>query len=78
VLTIRNRADGAEGQIVNLDEGGLQLPLSISQKGSSVTLDSIAVPTTFTLTLNADGSELAGEFRQGPVAIPVTFHRAVR
>jgi hypothetical protein len=78
VLTIANRADGAEGRIVNLDEGGLQLPLKISQSGSSVTLDSIAVPATFAGTLNADGTELAGTFRQGQSAIAVTFHRAVR
>ena len=76
VLTLANRADGRSiGQIVNLDQGGLRVPLAIAHDGASVTLTSIAVPSTFTGALNAAG-DLAGTFSQGSLSIPVTFHRA--
>jgi len=76
VLTLTNRADGRSiGHLVNLDQGGLRLPLAIAQDGDSVTLTSIAVPSTFTGALNAAG-DLAGTFTQGTQSIPVTFHRA--
>jgi hypothetical protein len=76
VLTLGNRNDGRSvGQIVNLDQGGLRLPLAIAQDGASVTLTSTAVASTFTGALNAAG-DLAGTFTQGSLSIPVTFHRA--
>jgi hypothetical protein len=45
VLTISNQPDGtAAGRIVNLDEGGRQVPVAITQKASTVTLDSTFKP----------------------------------
>jgi hypothetical protein len=77
ILTLVNQPDGtAIGHIVNLDQGGLRLPLLVTQKGSSVTLDSTVVPSSFAGTLNPAATELAGTFSQGTLSVPVTFHRA--
>jgi len=76
VLTMSNQPDGtAIGRIVNLDEGGLQIPVAITQKASTVTLDSTVVASGFAGTLNAAGTELAGTFTQGAVVAPLTFRR---
>ncbi|MBI3494158.1 MAG: hypothetical protein HY047_20620 [Acidobacteria bacterium] len=78
VLTMSNQADGtATGRIVNLDQGGLEIPLAIAQKGSSVTLDTSVVPGSFSGALNAEGTELAGTWTQGSIALPLTFKRVV-
>jgi len=77
VLTLTNQPDGtAIGHIVNLDEGGLRLPLVITQKASSVTLDSTVVPSAFSGTLNPAATELAGTFTQGTFNAPLTFRRS--
>jgi hypothetical protein len=79
VLTMSNQPDGtAIGRIVNLDEGGLELPVVITQKASSVTLDSTVVESSFSGTLNEAGTELAGTFTQGPFVAPLTFRRAAK
>jgi hypothetical protein len=77
ILTLANLPDGtAIGHIVNLDQGGLRLPLVVTQKASSVTLDSTVVPSSFSGTLNPAGTELAGTFTQGTLSVPMTFRRA--
>jgi hypothetical protein len=76
VLTLVNQADGtASARLVNLDEGGLELPAVITRAGSSVTLDFKVVAASFTGTLNPSGTELAGTYTQGPITAPVTFQR---
>jgi hypothetical protein len=75
-LTMTNQADGrATATMINLDEGGLQIPLAISRDASTITLESRAVPGTFTGTLNAAG-ELEGTFQQGAFSVPLTFRRS--
>jgi hypothetical protein len=77
VLTMSNQPDGtATGRMVNIDEGGLQVPVSITQQASTVTLASTVVVSSFTGTLNAAGTELAGTFTQGAFVVPLTFRRA--
>jgi hypothetical protein len=68
--------DLATGRIVNLDEGGLQVPVAITQKASTVTLDSTVVVFSLAGTLNAAATELAGTFTQGALVVPLTFRRA--
>jgi hypothetical protein len=75
VLTLRNDPDGTgRAAIVNLDEGGLQLPVLVTQQGSSVTLESHAVESSFTGEWTAGGI-LVGTFHQGPLSVPLTFRR---
>lgn len=75
VLTMTNRPDGtAVATIVNHSEGGLRIPAVVTQHGASITVESPAVPGSFTGELNAAG-ELAGTFRQGGESVPLTFRR---
>jgi hypothetical protein len=76
VLKLTNQPDGtSSGSVINLDEGGLELPLMIMQDGSTVTLKSTAVKSSFTGVLNPEGTQLTGTFSQGPVVVPLTFER---
>jgi hypothetical protein len=77
VLTMENRSDGkASGRVVNLDEGGLTLPVRIVRHGAEVTLESSVVPSSFVGRLSADGSEIAGELHERGAALPLVFRRA--
>ena len=77
-LTIANQADGtAIGTIVSVDRGDVELPLGLTQKASTLTLNSSAIGGDFFVgALNAAG-ELAGTFSQGPTTAPLIFIRAV-
>jgi len=77
VMTLENHADGtATGHVVNEDEGGLLLPVSIAQQGRHVTIETLPVASTFAATLNDDATELAGTITQGGASALVTFRRA--
>ncbi|HZT77314.1 MAG TPA: hypothetical protein VFA27_11690 [Vicinamibacterales bacterium] len=74
-LTVTNRPDGtAIATIVNLDEGGLQLPVVISRDASAVTIESHVVESSFSGRLTANG-EIVGTFRQDAAEVPLTFRR---
>jgi hypothetical protein len=75
-LTIANHPDGSStGTLVNVDQGGLELPVTIAQNASNVTLTVTVLDGSFAGELNAAG-ELAGTWKEGERAIPVTFTRA--
>jgi hypothetical protein len=77
VLKMTNQPDGtATGSVVNLDEGGLELPVVITQDGSNVTLRATAVKSSFSGVLNREGTQLTGTLSQGPVVVPITFERS--
>ena len=75
VLTMLNQPDGAStGNIVNVDDG-LKIPVSnIKQRASILTFD--AVGGSYTGTLDPQGVQLAGTYRQGPLALTLIFERA--
>ncbi len=77
ILTLSNDADGtSHGVLLNVADG-LEIPIdSISQTASRVTLDFKAVGGVYVGRVNADGTELAGTFTQGPGALDLTFRRA--
>ena len=76
-LTLANHADGtSSGRIVNLDQGGLELPVAITEKGASITLDVVPIVSSYAGTLNAGGTEIAGTFSQGANSVALTFQRA--
>ena len=77
VLTLSNQPDGtADGNILNVEEG-LEIPIDvITQKASRLTLDMKAIGGSYAGTLDAQGTELAGTFTQGSIALPLTFRRA--
>jgi len=75
-MHLANHVDGtSSGRIINLDQGDLELPVAIAQNGSSVTLEILPVVSSYSGTLNADGTELAGTFTQGADSVALTFRR---
>jgi len=79
VLTLANQPDGtAMARIVDLDEGGLVIPVVVMQQASHVTYESRGVRSSFAGELNAAGTELAGTWSQRDVSAPLSFHRAVK
>lgn len=77
VLTLANAPDGSSrGQIVNLDEGGLTIPIMIATDGRRITLTSPAAPGAFAGTLGPDGQAIAGSYTENGQEIPLTFTRA--
>ena len=76
-LTIENHPDGTStGTLVNVDQGGLELPITILQNASSVTLTVTVLPGSFAGELNAAGDELAGTWKEADRSVAVTFKRA--
>jgi hypothetical protein len=75
VLTMSNEPDGmARATMVNVDEGGLRLPMRITQHASTISLTTSVVDGSFEGELSAKG-ELVGTYRQSGMAVPLTFHR---
>jgi len=76
-LTLANQADGtATGHIVNMDEGGLQIPLTVTQNGASVKLDfTVLAGASFSGTLDAAGTEIVGTYTQDDRTAPITFRK---
>jgi hypothetical protein len=78
VLKMANQSGGrALGHIISVDEGGLLIPIVITQNASSVSYVATAVPSQWTGVLSADGRELAGTFTQGSTSLPLNFRRSV-
>jgi len=78
VLTMANQSGGrAAGHIISVDEGGLLIPIVITQNASSVSYVATAVPSQWTGVLSTDGRELAGTFTQGSTSLPLNFRRSV-
>jgi hypothetical protein len=77
VLTLANQPDGTSiGYIVNLDEGGLRIPLLIAHDDANLTLTSAVTGGKFEAAMNGDGTELVGTYTQGSTSVPLTFRRA--
>jgi hypothetical protein len=77
ILRMSNRPDNtASGSLINLSEGGLEIPASaIAQAASNVRLDFKILGASYSAALSKDGSELVGTYSQGSVVLPVTFRR---
>lgn len=76
-LEITSSAAGKfEGVMRSLDQGGTPIPFTVTAK--SDTSAELVVPTIggkFEGTLNADGSELSGDWEQGGNKLPLVFKR---
>ena len=76
-LIMENRADGrAAAHVVSVDEGGLTVPVVVTQDGSSVSIEQRGVAGSYAGVLNAERAEITGTFTQGSISLPLTFHRA--
>ena len=78
VLKMANRGDGtATGTIVDLDGSAVEIPIAITQKASTLTLEVAAVGASYAAVLKSE-NELAGTWAQGPITLPLTFTRATK
>lgn len=75
-LTVSKSPDGAySGKVDSLDQG-TSIPIEVIKvSAESVRLELQTVGAVFEGKLNADGSELAGQFSQGGNSFPLTFKR---
>ena len=65
-LTLSNTADGrSTGSLINVNEGGLELPLAIEETATALRCRFMPIHSSFTGTLSADATVLDGTFRQG-------------
>lgn len=79
VLDITNAAGGLGGVIVSVDQGGARIPLTqLSEKDGAVRLEAGSVGGTFEGKLSADGSEIAGTWKQGGGPLPLVFKRLAK
>jgi uncharacterized protein len=77
VLKMSNQPDGtAAGTVVSEDGSGVGIPIGMSQKASTLTIDVASVGASYVGVLNDAAMELAGTWRQGPGSLPLTFKRA--
>jgi hypothetical protein len=77
VLKMANQPDGtATGTIVSLDGSGVEIPIGMTQKASSLTIDVPSVGISYVAVLSAAGTELVGTWTQGPAVLPLTFRLA--
>jgi hypothetical protein len=79
VLTIANQPDGTTiARIIDLDEGGLVVPVVITQRASHVSYESRGVRSSYNGELNAARTELTGTWTEGDASVSLSFYRAVK
>ncbi len=76
-LTIARNTDGTySGNVNSIDQGSV-IPIGvITVSGDSIRIELKSVGAVFDGKLNADGSELTGQFSQGGAVLPLSFKRA--
>jgi uncharacterized protein len=79
-LKVTKAADGAlEAKFDSLDQGANDLPVDvISLKDGAVHFEMKRLQAAFDGALNKEGSEIAGQFKQGGASFPLTLKRAAR
>ena len=76
VLDITNAAGALGGVILSVDQGGARIPITLlSEKDGVVRIEAPSVGGTFDGKLSADGSEIAGTWKQGGGTLPLVFKR---
>jgi len=76
-VTIANQPDGtALAQATSLDEGGLTLPLVISQNGRQLKIETRGLAFSYVGTLNGAATELSGTWTQGATSVPLVLEHA--
>jgi hypothetical protein len=75
VLKLQNQPDGtASGTVMSPDGSGIEIPISVAQKGANVSLEASSVGASFAGLLN--GAELHGTWTQQGQTLPLVFRRA--
>jgi len=77
ILTIANQPGGtALAHSVSVDEGGLNVPVVVTEDGSRVGFTAKGVTSSYAGTMNASGTEITGIWTQRATSFPMTFTRA--
>ena len=77
VLTIANGKDGAEAEMVSVDQGNAQIPVStVTQTGKKLTLQVKVVGGGYEGEMNADGTQLTGTWTQLGNGMPLNLKKA--
>lgn len=78
-VKIASAADGtATGSIQNLDIAGPELPIGITQKEKTISFDVPAIGGSYSGTINADGTEIAGNWSQAGASLPLVWKRPAK
>lgn len=80
VLEVTNTtAGGLGGVILSVDQGSSRIPLTaLTEKDGAVRFEAASVGGTFEGRLSDDGSEIAGEWRQGGGRLPLVWKRLAK
>ncbi len=79
ILKLANKDGAATGTWVSVDQGGAEIPIStVTQKGSTLTLEAPSVGASFTGEVNKAATEISGEFGQGMGKFPLILKRAAK
>jgi hypothetical protein len=75
ILNITTQPDGAGGgTLTSVDQGNAEIPLSqVTQNGRAVTFGSLVIGGSFSGELNEAGTELKGQWTQGPNQLPLAL-----
>jgi len=77
VVKMANQPDGtASGTVVSQDGSGVEIPIGMTQKGSSLSIEVPSVNASYAGVLNPGGTELAGTWTQQGTAFPLTLKLA--
>ena len=75
VLKMINQPDGTSvGTIVSVDDGSLELPVTVVQTGRTLRVEVKLNGGVYVSSLT-DANELAGTYTEKGIAFPLTFHR---
>jgi hypothetical protein len=79
-LEITNTAAGSpSGIMVSMDQGNARIPITaLTEKAGVVHLEAKSVGGVFDGKLNSDGSEIAGDWKQGGQTTPLVFKRLAK
>lgn len=76
VLSMTNQPDGsAVASIVSVDDGGIEIPVAVSQKDRTLSMDVRMTGGSYTGTLNAAGDELSGPYTERGIQFQLVFRR---
>ena len=79
MVTIANGSSGAEAQMVSVDQGNAQIPVSaVIQKGTKLTLQVTAVGGGYEGEINKDGTELNGTWTQRGNSVALQLKKSAK
>jgi hypothetical protein len=75
-LKIANQADNsAVASVVSVDDGGIELPVEVVQKGNRLEVSIRATGAGFAVMLDPSAGELSGTYIERQLAFPISFRR---